>query len=106
MVLPCGNWCSGKQSNDNLTIDIVLSDKLSFVIHLRILCLYAMRQRLTPVILTTQEAAIRRIVLWSQHGQIGQIVRETLSWKAHHKYRAGGVAQGEGPEFKPQNHKK
>jgi hypothetical protein len=30
-----------------------------------------------------------------------QIVRETL-----HKNRAGGVAQGEGPEFKPQYLKK
>jgi hypothetical protein len=26
--------------------------------------------------------------------------------KTHHKNRAGGVAQGEGPEFKPQYHKK
>jgi hypothetical protein len=25
--------------------------------------------------------------------------------KTHHKNRAGGVAQGEGPEFKPQYHK-
>jgi hypothetical protein len=33
--------------------------------------------------------------------QTGQIVHETLSQK-----RAGGVAQGAGPEFKPQYHKK
>jgi hypothetical protein len=26
--------------------------------------------------------------------------------KTHHKNRAGGVAQGVGPEFKPQYHKK
>jgi hypothetical protein len=26
--------------------------------------------------------------------------------KTHHKNRAGGVAQDEGPEFKPQYHKK
>jgi hypothetical protein len=26
--------------------------------------------------------------------------------KTHHNYRAGGVAQGEGLEFKPQYHKK
>jgi hypothetical protein len=26
--------------------------------------------------------------------------------KSHHKNRAGGVAQGIGPEFKPQNHPK
>jgi hypothetical protein len=24
--------------------------------------------------------------------------------KTHHKHRAGGVAQGAGPEFKPQNY--
>jgi hypothetical protein len=27
---------------------------------------------------------------------------KTLSWKTLHKNRAGGVTQGEGPEFKPQ----
>jgi hypothetical protein len=31
-----------------------------------------------------------------------QIVFKTLSQKTLHKNRAGGVAQGEGPEFKPQ----
>jgi hypothetical protein len=51
---------------------------------------------LTPATLATQEAEIRRIS--------GQIVRETLSRKTLHKNRAGGVAQGEGPEFKPQYH--
>jgi hypothetical protein len=35
-----------------------------------------------------------------------QIVQETLSQKILHKNRAGGVAQGEGPEFKSQYHKK
>jgi hypothetical protein len=35
-----------------------------------------------------------------------QIVLETLSPKTLHKNRAGGVAQGEGPEFKPDYHKK
>jgi hypothetical protein len=34
--------------------------------------------------------------------QPGQIVCETLSRKTLHKNRAGGVAQSEGPEFKPQ----
>jgi hypothetical protein len=29
-----------------------------------------------------------------------------LSQNTHHKKRAGGVAQGVGPEFKPQYHKK
>jgi hypothetical protein len=33
-------------------------------------------------------------------------VHKTLSQKALHKNRAGGVAQGEGPEFKTQYHKK
>jgi hypothetical protein len=40
------------------------------------------RQWLTPVILTTQEAEIRRIVIGSQPGQI---VPETLSRKTLHK---------------------
>jgi hypothetical protein len=35
--------------------------------------------------------------------QPGQIVLETLSQKTLYKNRAGGVAQGEGPEFKPQH---
>jgi hypothetical protein len=55
------------------------------------------------VILATQEAEIRRIMVGSQPGQIVQV---TLSQKTLHKNRAGGVAQGKGPEFKPQYHKK
>jgi hypothetical protein len=35
-----------------------------------------------------------------------QIVCETLSQKNPSQKRVGGVAQGEGPEFKPQYHKK
>jgi hypothetical protein len=50
------------------------------------------------IILATQEAEIRGIT--------DQIVLETLSQKTLHKNRTGGVAQGEGPEFKPQFHKK
>jgi hypothetical protein len=49
------------------------------------------------VILATQEAEIRRMTVLSQPEQI---VHETLSQKPFHKNRAGGVAQGEGPEFK------
>jgi hypothetical protein len=52
---------------------------------------------LTPAILATQEAEIRWILV---QGQPGQIVHKTLSQKTLHKKRAGGVAQGEGPEFK------
>jgi hypothetical protein len=58
---------------------------------------------LTPVIPATQEAEIKRI---SVRSQPRQTVHETLSQKNHHKKRAGGVAQGVGPEFKPQYHKK
>jgi hypothetical protein len=53
------------------------------------------------IILAILEAEVRRIVVRSQPGQI---VCKTLSQKALHKNRAGGVAQGEGPEFKPQYH--
>jgi hypothetical protein len=35
-----------------------------------------------------------------------QIVCKTLSQETLHKNRAGGMAQGEGPEFKPQYCKK
>jgi hypothetical protein len=35
-----------------------------------------------------------------------EIVHETLSQKTLHKNMASGVAQGVGPEFKPQYHKK
>jgi hypothetical protein len=37
--------------------------------------------------------------------QPGQIVHETPSQKKSSQKRAGGVAQGVGPEFKPQYHK-
>jgi hypothetical protein len=50
------------------------------------------------MILATQEAVIRRIMVGS-HPQ--QIVHEALSRKTLHKYRAGGVAQGESLEFNP-----
>jgi hypothetical protein len=56
-----------------------------------------------PVILTTQEAEIRRIAAQSQ---LRQIVCEILSQKHFHKNRAGGEAQVEDPEFKPQYQKK
>jgi hypothetical protein len=58
---------------------------------------------LIAVALTTQEAEIRRIMVQSQPGQI---VRETLSGINPSQKRAGGVAQGVGPEFKPQHHTK
>jgi hypothetical protein len=52
-----------------------------------------------PVILATWEAEIRSLAVQSQPRQI---VHKTLSQKTLHKNRAGGVAQGENPEFKPQ----
>jgi hypothetical protein len=53
-----------------------------------------------PVILATQEAEIRKIMV---HSQPRQIVRETLSQKKKTKKGgASGVAQGVGPEYKPQ----
>jgi hypothetical protein len=59
----------------------------------------AERWWLTPRILATCEAEIRRIAV---QGQPRQIVRETLSRRKISQKRPGGVAQGVGPEFKPQ----
>jgi hypothetical protein len=58
----------------------------------------ARHQWLTPIILATQEAEVRRI---SVQSQLRQIVHKTLSQKTHHKNRAGGMAQDVSPEFKP-----
>jgi hypothetical protein len=56
---------------------------------------------LTPVILATQEAEIRRISVQSQRRQI---LHEPLSQKKKKITKgAGGVDQGVGPEFKSQN---
>jgi hypothetical protein len=52
-----------------------------------------------PVILAIQEAEIRRIKFQSQPGQI---VPQDLILKNPSQKRAGGVAQGVGPEVKPQ----
>jgi hypothetical protein len=49
---------------------------------------------LTPIILATQEAEIRRIAV------------QSLAEKNPLQIKAGGVAQGVGPEFKPQCCKK
>jgi hypothetical protein len=54
---------------------------------------------LPPVFLATQKAEIKRIKVQSHPGQI---VCETLSQKTPLQKRAGRVAQGVGPEFKPQ----
>jgi hypothetical protein len=54
---------------------------------------------LTFIILATQEAEVRRITVQSQPGQI---VSKMLSRKNPSQKRAGGIAQGVGPEFKPQ----
>jgi hypothetical protein len=55
-------------------------------------------QATMPVILATQEAEIRRTAVQSQPVQI--VHRSSLE-KILNKNRAGGVAHGEGPEFKP-----
>jgi hypothetical protein len=57
----------------------------------------------TSVIPATQEAEIRRISIRSQPRQI---VHKILSRKTPSQKRTGGVAEGVGPEFKPQYHKK
>jgi hypothetical protein len=49
------------------------------------------------------EAEIRRIAVQSQPGQT---VCEIIPQKYPSQKRAGGVAQGVGPEFKPQHHQK
>jgi hypothetical protein len=57
-----------------------------------------------PVIPATQEAEIRRIEVRSQPGQR---VHKTLSQKKKKSQkRAGGVAQGVGPELKSNTAKK
>jgi hypothetical protein len=58
---------------------------------------------LTPVIPVTQEAVIRRIMVWSQPRKI---VHETLSQKNPSQERTGTVAQDVGLEFKSQYYKK
>jgi hypothetical protein len=60
-------------------------------------------QWLTPRILVTQEAEIRRISVQSLPRKI---VREILSRKTLHKNKDGGVAQGDGLRFKSQCHRK
>jgi hypothetical protein len=57
---------------------------------------------LTAVILATQKAEIRRIAVQSQ---TRQIVHNTLSQKNPSQKRVGEVAQGVGPECKPQYRK-
>jgi hypothetical protein len=55
------------------------------------------------IILATQEAEIRRIMVQGH----GKIVHQTLSQKKKKSQKkADGVVQGVGPEFKPQYHKK
>jgi hypothetical protein len=54
---------------------------------------------LTPVILTTQKAQIRRIAVWSQAQANSS--HKTLFWKNPSQNKTGGEAQSAGPEFKP-----
>jgi hypothetical protein len=51
-----------------------------------------------PIILATQEAESRRIMVKSQPRKI---VHETLSRKTLSQKRTGRVPQGIGPNFKP-----
>jgi hypothetical protein len=51
-----------------------------------------------PVILAAQEEEIKRIKVQSHSGQNSS--QDPIS-KILHTKRAGGVAQGVGPEFKP-----
>jgi hypothetical protein len=50
-------------------------------------------------LLATQEAEMRRIIIQSQPGQI---VHKNLTQKYPTQKRDSGMAQGVGPEFKPQ----
>jgi hypothetical protein len=60
-----------------------------------------------PVILATQEVEIRRIMFQLELISWAISSQETLSQKKkNQKGRAGGVAQGVGPEFRPQYCKK
>jgi hypothetical protein len=63
----------------------------------------AVPQGLTHVMLAKIEAEIRMIMVLSQ---LGKKCSKTLSQKNPSQKRAGGVAQGVGPEFMPQHHKK
>jgi hypothetical protein len=58
---------------------------------------------LTPVTLTTPRQRSRKIVV---PRQLGKLFERPYLEKKNHKKRAGGVTQGVGPEFKPQDHKK
>jgi hypothetical protein len=56
-----------------------------------------------PVIPATQEAEIRRTAV---RNQPRKIVHKPLFRESSSQKRAGGVAQGVGPEFTSQYHKK
>jgi len=56
------------------------------------------------VILATQEAEIRRMVVQSQPGQ-NVVYKTPILKKTPSQKRAGGLAQGIGHEFKPQYQK-
>jgi hypothetical protein len=56
-----------------------------------------------PVTLATQEAEIKKLM---DQSQPEEIVHGILSQKNPSQKRTGGVAQGVGPEFRLQRHKK
>jgi hypothetical protein len=51
-----------------------------------------------PVILATQEAEIRKILV---EVSLGNIVRDILSWENLSQNVVDGMGQSVGPEFKP-----
>jgi hypothetical protein len=75
-------------------LSVVYLDAVEFRDHRRAITSWA---QITPVILATQEAEIRRIVVQSKSGKI---VCETLSRKIFHKNKASEVAPGEDPAKK------
>jgi hypothetical protein len=82
------------KQNSNPEIEIIKNENLAYD---KVIAL-AKCWWLMPIILTTQEAEIKRIVVQSQPRQI---VHETLSQNS-----GGGVVQSVGPECKPQYHQK
>jgi hypothetical protein len=72
-------------------------------VNLKIVAIIPGCQWLTPIILATQEADQEDS---SSKPTQANSLRDPISKKTHHKERASGMAQGVGPELKPQYCKK